>query len=170
MEKIILAGGCFWGVEAYFKRLKGVVKTKVGYAGGNKENPTYEEVCTGTTGHLEAVYIEYDDDIINLEKILKHYFDIIDPFSVDRQGGDTGPQYATGIFYNNEKQYEIIKKMIQEIEDNANKKVATKILKESNFYDAEDYHQSYLEKNPNGYCHINLGKIKNSKDYQEPVL
>ncbi|TDT72587.1 peptide-methionine (S)-S-oxide reductase [Hypnocyclicus thermotrophus] len=169
MEKIILAGGCFWGVEAYFKRLKGVIKTKVGYAGGNKKNPTYEEVCSGKTGHLEAVYIEYDRKIINLEKILRHYFDIIDPFSIDRQGGDVGPQYATAIFYNNKEQYDIIRKMIQEIENNFNKKVATKILKESNFFEAEDYHQNYLEKNPTGYCHINLNSIKNSKDYQEPV-
>ena len=106
MKEIIIAGGCFWGVEAYFQRLNGVIKTEVGYTDGVSENPTYKEVCSGTTNHAEACKIIYDENIITLKKILEHFFRIIDPTSVNKQGNDRGVQYRTGVYYHLKKTFE----------------------------------------------------------------
>ncbi|OXT09269.1 peptide-methionine (S)-S-oxide reductase [Thermoanaerobacterium thermosaccharolyticum] len=154
MKEIVLAGGCFWGVQAYFDTIDGVAETKVGYANGNKENPTYEEVCTNTTGFAEACYVRYDENIISLEDLLRNYWKIINPTLKNRQGNDIGTQYRTGIYYIDSNDADIIIKSRDEEQKKYDKPIVTEIEPLKNFYDAEEYHQKYLEKNPNGYCHI----------------
>lgn len=159
MKEIILAGGCFWGVEAYFERVKGVLNTKVGYIDGLTVNPTYEEVCAGS-GHAEAVYIEYDESILSLKNVIKHFFRIIDPTEINRQGNDIGKQYRSAIYYFEESDRRDIKEYIESIKHLYKKEIQTKVLIATEFYDAETYHQKYLDKNPNGYCHVNLNLLK----------
>ncbi|ADL68671.1 peptide methionine sulfoxide reductase [Thermoanaerobacterium thermosaccharolyticum DSM 571] len=154
MKEIVLAGGCFWGVQAYFDTIDGVAETKVGYANGNKENPTYEEVCTNTTGFAEACYVRYDENIISLEDLLRNYWKIINPTLKNRQGNDIGTQYRTVIYYIDSDDADIIIKSRDEEQKKYDKPIVTEIEPLKNFYDAEEYHQKYLEKNPNGYCHI----------------
>ncbi len=155
-EKAILAGGCFWGMEELLRGVDGVVKTQVGYTGGNAINPTYELVSTGLTGHAEAVEITFDPQKISYENLLKFFFTIHDPTTLNRQENDVGTQYRSEIFYFNDKQKDIAQKVIAA----ANKsgvfkgKVVTKISPAKTFYAAEEYHQNYLQKNPYGYtCH-----------------
>ena len=168
MKTIILAGGCFWGIEAYFKRVKGVKSTLVGYAGGFIANPTYAQVCSGNTGHAEVCKITYDDTILSLNKILEHFFKIIDPTSLNKQGNDVGSQYRTMLFYNSIDEKETMLKFIKKIQANYSKPILVQISPFINFYTAETYHQEYLEKNPGGYCHINLNIIK-EEELQKPV-
>lgn len=156
MREIYLAGGCFWGVEAYFKRIDGIVDTEVGYANSIIENPSYKEVCTGRTDAAETVKINYDEEIIGLEEILKALFKVIDPTMINRQGPDIGSQYRTGIYYTDESDKEKIEKFIDSIRGDYNMPIATEVMKLKNFYEAEEYHQDYLDKNPDGYCHIKL--------------
>ncbi|MGV8980324.1 peptide-methionine (S)-S-oxide reductase MsrA [Clostridium sp.] len=156
MRTIVVAGGCFWGVEAYMSRINGIIETVVGYANGEKKNPTYDEVCIGNTGHAEACLISYDEKIVSLEKILNKFWGIIDPTISNRQGHDIGTQYRSGIFYSDKKDLDIILKTKDEIQNKYQKPILTEIKPLSCFYDAEDYHQKYLQKNPGGYCHINL--------------
>jgi peptide-methionine (S)-S-oxide reductase len=156
MKEIVLAGGCFWGVEEYMRRVNGVKDTKVGYANGIKENPTYEEVCTNTTGHAEACYIKFDEEIISLEDLLNKFWNIIDPTLLNRQGADIGNQYRTGIYYIDEEDLSIIMKTFEEQRKKYEKPIVTEVEPLKIFYDAEEYHQRYLKKNPGGYCHINL--------------
>ncbi|WP_341877001.1 peptide-methionine (S)-S-oxide reductase MsrA [Defluviitalea saccharophila] len=156
MKEIVLAGGCFWGVEEYFSRIPGVIETKVGYANGTVENPTYEQVKTSTTGHVEAVYIQYNENEINLKEILNKYWEIIDPTILNRQGPDIGSQYRTGIYYINKEDKEIILQSRNEEQKKYDKPIVTEIEPLKTFYPAEEYHQKYLKKNPNGYCHIKL--------------
>lgn len=156
MKEIVLAGGCFWGVEEYMSRIKGVIETKVGYANGTKENPTYEEVCRKNTGHAEACYVKYDENLISLDILLGKFWEIIDPTVVNRQGNDLGHQYRTGIFYTDKKDLSIILKSKDEEQEKYTKKIVTEIEPLSCFYEAEEYHQKYLKKNPGGYCHIKL--------------
>lgn len=159
MKKIILAGGCFWGLEAYFQRVQGVTFTKVGYIDGLTDNPSYEEVCEGS-GHAEAVYITYDESVIKLEKILKHLFRIIDPTQINRQGNDKGVQYRSAIYYFDDEDRIISENTIKSLQKDYQKPIQTKVLLATKFYDAETYHQKYIDKNPNGYCHINLNLLK----------
>ena len=159
MKTIVVAGGCFWGVEAYMSRINGIIKTVVGYANGTKKNPTYNEVCLGNTGHAEACLISYDEDIVSLEKILNKFWGIIDPTVSNRQGPDIGTQYRSGIYYTDKMDLDIILKTKDEVQSRNNKPIVTEIQPLSCFYDAEDYHQKYLQKNPGGYCHINLNDI-----------
>lgn len=159
MKKITLAGGCFWGVEAYFSRVKGITKTVVGYIDGISQNPSYEEVCNGS-GHAEAVYIEYDKSVIDLNKILKHFFRIIDPTQRNRQGNDIGKQYRSAIYYYDQEDMEVAKQFIESVKRNYKKPIQTEVLLASTFYEAEEYHQKYLDKNPYGYCHIDLNLLK----------
>lgn len=154
MRKIIFAGGCFWGVEAYFNTIEGVINTKVGYANGKTENPSYEEVCKNSTGFAEACYLEYDETKVSLEKLLKAYWKVVDPTIKDRQGHDIGTQYRTGIYYLEESDLDIIEASKKEEQENYKAPIVTEITKLKNFYNAEEYHQKYLDKNPNGYCHI----------------
>lgn len=156
MKEIVLAGGCFWGVEEYISRVSGIIETRVGYANGTKENPTYEEVCTNTTGHAEAVYIKFDENIISLEDLLNRFWRIIDPTLKNRQGPDIGSQYRTGIYYIDKKDLPIIMKTYNEQKGKYGVKIATEVELLKVFYDAEEYHQKYLKKNPGGYCHIDL--------------
>lgn len=156
MKEIYLGGGCFWGVEEYMSRLDGIVDTEVGYANGTKENPTYKEVCTGTTGHVETTYIKYDENVISLETLLNRFWKIIDPTLLNRQGGDIGNQYRTGIYYIDENDLPIINKTLEEQKLKYDNPIVTEIMELKSFYDAEEYHQDYLKKNPGGYCHIDM--------------
>lgn len=161
MSKIIyLAGGCFWGVEGYFRQLDGVKSTSVGYANSNIPNPSYEMVCYGLGNGVECVRVEFDENIINLDEILKRFFLIIDPTSKNKQGNDTGVQYRSGIYTQNKEMLESIKAFIQKIQKDYQKPILTEIFELQNYYLAEEYHQNYLEKNPNGYCHIDLSLAK----------
>ncbi len=163
VEKAILAAGCFWGVEAYFKRVKGVLNTEVGYCGGQKENPTYEEVCTGNTGHAECVLIEFDNEKIFYNEILEHFWKIHDPTSLNRQGADIGTQYRSAIFYLNEEQKKKALRSKEKQEKSGKYKfsIVTRIEPAGKFWPAEEYHQDYLDKNPNGYCHVDLSMLDN---------
>jgi peptide-methionine (S)-S-oxide reductase len=156
MKKIVLAGGCFWGVEEFISRIDGIVETKVGYANGTTTNPTYEEVCSGSTGHTEACYITYDETKISLTTLLDKYWEIIDPTSFNRQGNDIGSQYRTGIYYIDENDKDLIIQSKASLQKNYTKDVVTEVKPLKGFYAAEEYHQKYLKKNPNGYCHIKL--------------
>ncbi|CAK7009518.1 peptide-methionine (S)-S-oxide reductase MsrA [Tissierella carlieri] len=158
MKEIYLAGGCFWGVEEYMSRIDGIVETRVGYANGIKENPTYKEVCTGTTGHAETTYVKYDESIISLEELLNRFWQIIDPTILNRQGPDIGNQYRTGIYYVDSQDINVINKTLEEQKAKYDKSIVTEIIPLKSFYDAEEYHQDYLKKNPGGYCHIDLSR------------
>ena len=147
MSVIYLAGGCFWGVQKYFDQFEGIIKTTVGYANGHTENPKYEDVKAGKTGHVETVKVEYDENKRSLKQILDDYYRIIEPTSLNKQGEDEGISYRTGIYYINEKK-------TQEVQKDYHEKVVVEIQPLDNFYEAEEYHQKYLEKNPQGYCHI----------------
>ena len=156
MKEIYLAGGCFWGVEAYYKRINGVEDTEVGYANSRMESPSYKEVCTGRTDAAETVKIIYDEEKITLEEILKALFKVIDPTLINRQGPDIGNQYRSGIYYTDEGDRETVDKFIEKVKGDYKMPIATEVMKLENFYEAEDYHQDYLDKNPDGYCHIKL--------------
>lgn len=156
MKSIVVAGGCFWGVDAYMSKIDGIVETTVGYVNGTKKDPTYDEVCSGNTGHAEACLISYDEKLVSLEKILNKFWGIIDPTVLNRQGADVGNQYRSGIYYSDKNDLDIILKIKKEIQSKYEKVIVTEIQPLSCFYDAEDYHQKYLQKNPGGYCHIDL--------------
>lgn len=156
MKKIVLAGGCFWGVEEYFSRIPGVNKTCVGYANGSKMDPTYDEVCSGTTNHAEAVYIEYDEYTLSLDKLLDAYWQIIDPTVLNRQGPDKGTQYRTGIYHYDEADVDIIQQSLANEQNRYTDPIVTETTSLKTFFNAEEYHQRYLKKNPGGYCHIKL--------------
>lgn len=164
IQKVIyLAGGCFWGVEAFISRLKGVNQTEVGYANGRDLAPTYEKVCSGKTGHAETVKVTYNPEIISLDKILENFYRIIDPFSKNRQGNDIGTQYRTGIYWQEEKQKEIVLNFLKAKQKETKKRIVIEAYPISCFYPAEVYHQKYLEKNPNGYCHVDLNLINDEE-------
>lgn len=153
-KEIYLAGGCFWGTEKYLSNITGVVQTDVGYANGTTKNPTYEEVCNLDTGHAEAVRVVYDPHLVSLEFILSMYYDVINPTSMNKQGGDIGTQYRTGVYYVDQEDVTIIEKSMAELQKEYDKPIAIEILPLTYYHKAEEYHQKYLDKNPNGYCHI----------------
>lgn len=159
-KKMYFAGGCFWGTEAYFSLLKGVVNTQCGYANGHTKNPSYEEVCRLSTGHAETVMVEYDDLIISLEKLLTEFFKTIDPTARNRQGNDIGDQYRSGIYYNDEADLPVIQRFIKQKQEQYDQPIMTEVLPLSCYYPAEEYHQQYLNKNPGGYCHVDLSLIQ----------
>jgi methionine-S-sulfoxide reductase len=146
MEIAILGLGCFWGPEIKFSKIDGVIKTEVGYCGGNTKETTYKEVCTGTTNHAEVVRLDFDPKIINYEKILEYFFEIHDPTTLNSQGPDFGSQYRSEIFYLNEKQKSIAEKIFTKVNDKLSGKVVTKVTLVNNYCPAEEYHQRYLEK------------------------
>jgi methionine-S-sulfoxide reductase len=168
-KEIYLAGGCFWGLDAYFSRIPGVFSVTSGYANGTTEFPSYEEVCSQTTGHAETVYIEYNIAETDLETLLIYFFRVIDPTSLNRQGNDVGSQYRTGIYYTDSHDKPIIEEMIQHVQRNYPKPIVVEVLPLSDFYLAEDYHQKYLDNNPTGYCHINL-QVRNAPITEEERL
>lgn len=159
-KTIYIAGGCFWGVQEYYSRLRGVLSTTSGYANGKKENPSYQEVKSQIYNHAETVKIIYDDSLISLETLLSHYLRFVDPYSLNQQGEDKGVQYRTGVYYIDENDKNIIKNYL---DSKLNKGYLIEIKKLDNFYPAEEYHQDYLKKNENGYCHINLNLIQDNE-------
>ncbi|MBE2257089.1 MAG: bifunctional methionine sulfoxide reductase B/A protein [Ignavibacteria bacterium] len=153
-QKAIFASGCFWGTEYFLQKSKGVISTTVGYIGGWKENPTYEEVCTGKTGHAEAVEVIFDPSVTSFEELAKLYFETHDPTQVNRQGPDIGEQYRSEVFYLDDSQKEITEKLIKILESKG-LKVATKLTKADKFWNAENYHQDYYQNNGKSpYCHV----------------
>ena len=174
LEKATLAGGCFWCTEAIFKRLKGVISVMPGYAGGEKANPSYEDVCSGTTGHAETIQIEFDPKVISYDKILDVFWHLHDPTTLNQQGNDIGTQYRSAIFYHSLKQKKIAEKIKKNIEDSKKYEdpVVTEIVPFTNFYKAENYHQNYYDNNKSAsYCQIVIDpKIqKLMKNYKEEV-
>lgn len=164
MKTIYLAGGCFWGVEHFFSLAKGIVNTEVGYANGTLDNPKYEDLKHGLDDASETVKIDYDENIISLEKILELYLRVVNPYSVNKQGEDEGVQYRTGVYYQNDIDKEAIKKYFAKVLQKDYKIEVTQLNK---FYTAEEYHQDYLDKNPQGYCHINMAKLKPEERKQQ---
>lgn len=153
-SEIYLAGGCFWGTEHFLKLITGVEETQVGYANSLTPNPTYEAVCTGETNAVETVRVIYNGDQVDLEKLLELFFKTIDPTSVNQQGGDIGTQYRTGIYYTDATQLIVISSAVEKLSKQYDRPLAIEIQPLQNFYEAELYHQDYLDKNPKGYCHI----------------
>ena len=146
MEIAVLALGCFWGPEIKFSKIEGIIKTEVGYCGGNSSTTTYKEVCTGVTNHAEVVKLDFDEKIITYEKILKTFFQIHDPTTLNSQGPDFGTQYRSEIFYLNDNQKKIAEKVLNDTNERFSGKVVTKISLLKNYSPAEEYHQKYLEK------------------------
>lgn len=153
---LYLAGGCFWGVEAYFKRIPGVLDAVSGYANGTTEHPSYEDVIYRQTGHAETVKLSYNPQQISLEQLLQHFFRIIDPTSLNRQGNDRGTQYRSGIYTNDAAEREQVALALKQLQQKLSQPVVVENLPLQHFYPAEEYHQDYLLKNPGGYCHIDL--------------
>ena len=164
MKTIYLAGGCFWGVQKYFDQFNGVISTEVGYANGPDRAPSYEEVCK-SSGHAETVKVEYDESVISLTELLKYFFLVIDPTSINKQGNDTGIQYRTGIYYTSEDQLQEAHGAYESEEQKVGGKLTVELEPLRNFFTAEEYHQKYLEKNPGGYCHI-PGKLFNLEKHE----
>ena len=146
MEIAVLGLGCFWGPEIKFSKLEGVIKTEVGYCGGDNKETTYKEICSGNTNHAEVVKLDFDPKVISYEKILEFFFEIHDPTTLNSQGPDFGTQYRSEIFYLNDRQKEIAENVIKNVNSNLSKRVATKYSLLKNYSAAEEYHQRYLEK------------------------
>lgn len=163
--EIYLAGGCFWGIQHLMALVPGVIDTEVGYANSIVENPTYKEVCTGETAAAETVKVSYDADVITLSEILELYWEAIDPYSLNRQGGDKGTQYRTGIYVTDRVSGEVALNFVQEKQSLTNKVIRVEVKQLKNFYPAEEYHQDYLDKTPSGYCHVDLSLFKKAKNY-----
>lgn len=162
-KEIYMAGGCFWGTEHYLKQIRGVEKTEVGYANGHTDNPTYKEVCTDKTGFAETVQVVYNPEEISLKFLVELYFKAIDPTSVNQQGHDKGTQYRTGVYYIDENDRATIQSVFDEVQKEFDEPLAVELLPLENFYPAEDYHQDYLVKNPEGYCHLPIAMFEFAK-------
>lgn len=159
-REIYLAGGCFWGTEAYLKRLPGILETEVGYANSSLPEPSYEDVCSGGTGAAEAVRVVYDADTITLPLLLNAYMRTIDPFSLNRQGNDRGTQYRTGIYWTDDADREAVISALVQLARRSGKTPRIEAKPLESFYPAEGYHQDYLGMNPTGYCHVNLSDAR----------
>ncbi|MFL8970007.1 bifunctional peptide-methionine (S)-S-oxide reductase MsrA/peptide-methionine (R)-S-oxide reductase MsrB [Helcococcus kunzii] len=164
LKTIYLAGGCFWGIEAYMEKIYGVADAISGYANGNIENPSYEDVSYKNTGHAETVKIDYDPEKVSLENLLDYYLRVVDPTSLNKQGNDRGTQYRSGVYFVDENDKKIIENRLKEEQKKYDKNIVVEVEKLNNFYQAEEYHQDYLKKNPGGYCHIDLSKS------DEPII
>ena len=158
-HEIYLAGDCFWGTEKYLANIKGVLETCVGYANGHTEHPSYEQVKHEHTGHAETVRVIFDDERLPLNTLLSLFYLAIDPTSVDRQGGDVGHQYRTGVYYTDERDEPVIRASLARLETRVGRPLAVKCEPLAQFFDAETYHQKYLDKNPGGYCHIPFAQL-----------
>lgn len=154
MKEIYFAGGCFWGTEHFFKQIDGVTDTETGFANGSTDNPTYEEVYTDKTGHAETVKVCYDEKKTGLRFLLEMFFHAIDPTMLNQQGHDVGTRYRTGVYYTDEKDLDIIKEVFAEKQKDYAKPIVTEIEQLRCFYPADSYHQDYLDKHPDGYCHL----------------
>lgn len=160
LKEIYLAGGCFWGLEAYMARIDGVYDAESGYANGTTENPSYEDLHY--SGHAETVRVQYDPKMVSLQTLLKYYFKVIDPASLNQQGPDRGVQYRTGIFYKDLAELAVIQAEVADQQKKVAKPIVVEVKPLDQYFKAEDYHQDYLEKNPNGYCHIDLNLAEES--------
>lgn len=160
MTKAIFAAGCFWGVQYYFDQVPGVTGSRVGYTGGHTEDPTYEEVCTHTTGHAEAVELEYDESVVSYETLLKQFFHMHDPTQLNRQGPDVGDSYRSAIFFIDDAQKQMAQSVLQVVQPNYDKPIVTQIVPAAVFYEAEDYHQKFAERTGRGACHVPYEPIK----------
>ena len=158
LKTIYLAGGCFWGMEAYMERIYGVADVVSGYANGQTANPSYEEVSYQNTGHAETVKVDYDPERISLSQILDYYLKVVDPTSLNQQGNDVGSQYRSGIYYTDKSDKALIEERLDQEQKKYMKDIVVEVQALNNFYLAEDYHQDYLKKNPGGYCHIDLSQ------------
>lgn len=157
METATFGGGCFWCVEAVFQEVDGVEEVVSGYAGGDVETPSYEEVCSGSTGHAEVVQLEYDPEEVGYRELLDVFFDVHDPTTRNREGPDVGSQYRSCVFYHDERQRDAVEEKVAELEGDG-LDVVTEVASLDEFYRAEDYHQDYFRKNPSdGYCRVNVG-------------
>ena len=154
LKHIYLAGGCFWGTEHFFKQIAGVVSTEVGFANGHTANPTYEQVYTDTTGYAETVHVVYDSAKVSLDFLLRMFFAAIDPTSLNKQGHDEGTRYRTGIYYTDEADLPVIEKIYAEEQSKYAQPLAVEKQLLLAFYPADEYHQAYLDKHPDGYCHL----------------
>ncbi len=154
VKDIYFAAGCFWGAQKYFKLLDGVVGTVVGYANGNTLNPTYKEVYMDTTGYAETVHVQYNPSLVQLKFLVSMFFKAIDPLSLNKQGEDIGTRYRTGIYYVVPEDKAVINEVYASIEEECGCALAVEVLPLKNFYSAEEMHQDYLDKNPDGYCHL----------------
>lgn len=163
MKTIYFAGGCFWGTQHLFSLVPGVVKSIAGYANSLIPNPTYKQVCEGITDAAETVMVVYDPFIVDLEKLIDLYLQSVDPLTINRQGNDIGTQYRTGIYYTDAADAPLVEKMMKEMDKKLHGKLAIQYGPLINFYPAEEYHQDYLGKNPNGYCHISPALFKKAK-------
>ena len=169
MKTIYLAGGCFWGTEHYMSQFDGVVETAVGYANGSVADPAYEEVYTDQTGHVECVKVVYDDEMISLATLCRLFFRSIDPLLLNRQGGDIGTRYRTGIYWNDTDDQAVIEEVYAEIQQKYNEQLVVEKSPLKCFYSAEEYHQKYLVKNPEGYCHLSLSTLKSATSYSRII-
>ena len=163
MAEIYLAGGCYWGTQHFIRQINGVISTEVGFANSNTENPSYKLVCTGTTDAAETVKVIYDKSVLKLETLLELFIKCIDPTSLNRQGGDCGTQYRTGIYFTDPSDEQIIRYFIQDQQKNYNKPIVIEVMPLKNFFKAEEAHQDYLIKHANGYCHIGPDLIEFAK-------
>ena len=164
VREIWFAAGCFWGAQKFFKMVDGVTFTEVGFANGNTENPSYKEVYTDTTGHAECVHIRYNPNIVTLNELAELYFKIIDPLSLNKQGEDEGTRYRTGVYYSDNQDFETLQAVFKKQESALGSKLMVELLPLQCFYTAEEYHQDYLDKNPNGYCHLSQEIFKLAKE------
>ena len=154
MEKATFGAGCFWGVEAAFRQVKGVLSTAVGYSGGHLDNPTYKDVCSGRTGHAEVVEVEYDPSQVSYDDLLKVFWENHDPTTMNRQGPDVGAQYRSAIFFHSPEQEAAARASKEKAQSGFKNKIVTEITPVSEFYRAEEYHQQYLEKRGLAHCSI----------------
>ena len=169
MKTIYLAGGCFWGTEHYMSQFEGVVETVVGYANGNVADPAYEEVYTDQTGHVECVKVVYDEEMISLATLCRLFFRSIDPLLLNRQGGDIGTRYRTGIYWTDTDDQAVVEEVYAEIQRKYNEPLVVEKSPLKCFYSAEEYHQKYLVKNPEGYCHLSLSTLKSAAEYSKII-
>lgn len=167
-QTIYFAGGCFWGTEHFFKMVKGVTHTRVGFANSSVASPSYKLVCSGCTGAAETVEVVFDDHIVTLPFLIRLYFETIDPTSLNKQGGDEGTQYRTGIYTTSPGQLEIARRLVAELQEKIGERVAVEVMPLLNFYQAEDYHQDYLDVNPQGYCHLGPALFRMAREARDP--
>ncbi len=168
LKEIYFAGGCFWGVETYMSRIYGVADVTSGYANGTTDNPSYEDVIYKNTGHAETVHVRYDPDLVDLHTLLTHYFAIIDPTLLNQQGNDRGTQYRTGIYYTDMDDMAVINEFMREEQTRHDEPIVTEVTPLRRYDLAEEYHQDYLEKNPNGYCHIDFSTLEEPQISVDP--
>lgn len=166
-KEIYFAGGCFWGIEAYFSRINGVISTSVGYANGLTAKPTYQQVCRGDTGYAETIHIVYNPAVVSLRLLTEHFFKIIDPVSVNKQGNDVGTQYRSGIYYTDVSDEPLLQALVAEVQACYRQPLAVELKPLSNYVKAEEYHQQYLKKNPTGYCHISFDTLSDLQQGKE---